>query len=997
MRNGCPARVLHQTMSDSDNSSISSDEDKKAPLLDDSAEVDDDEDEDGGEVQEADNKSGGKAKKGEEDAEEEDGDNNEYERDGFVVSDDEGDESDDSDDRHIVKRKRKRLKKKTAVLDDDDLQLIRDNLEDQAGFVDADEDDRSFLEGSDAKRQRSLQHVPGSHGQAHADAQSVDSDGMDEFIVDDHQHKRFGDVSPRKRSHKKADVELSEEQNSEFLELFGYNKEDFETTEIAPESKSTTPSPKKRISRLKSRYHYEELARQYLLEEDKEIALLDVPERMQFKERRLGLKRDAHNRGEFFLRFNLSIIESQADLVEEVEKQRLKQAEWVYQRLLEKFLSRVAKESAQDALENHFFTFEAVKTPLLYVLYAMQVEMMEPGFLFTYRNAQIGKLSLPNLHDIHAFMYDYVAFVQKRDTLLDFIEKVVPDDVEDESVMLNLGSRVGVVPDATIIEAMNQVTRKGVSLSEEQKTGVDSFLSSLVPDVAEQVQVWKFESENSWKSALRKQLLDLPAKYDISYLNEMHKYIKFRFGSAVKPQKTSSALENPRKEVDDLFGDDDSADGNEMGGKLNSSQRRRRKSRTTNRAAKLGSKEFNWLCKSVVSVPFLGKRLMAFFKEDNTDEETEKLSLYVDDFVAKQPFYLATKIIQDERNKLLYSDDVDLVFQSVVASLAKEIMLDSNVINYLKVVCETYGGISTVPGPNFELILPDFGNDYVKVVGLTNKPFRYFTTKQEAGEDYEDMFSEDEPKHFDFRSDFLLICRAEREGILKLEISTFDVLVDAVRADFCTVMLSAQGTDVVQLLKEKNQNVTPELLEENGLFWDALRLRLIEYCLERQVKPWLEKNVRTELRKKAEAYVAGEAYYRMLERFCVSSVKLPLSSLPEDFYIPPSLNVSPTKGHLVVLSLFLSEERYDFEALQVQENRRQHDISCASVVDSKGKEVAKTDLPSLMEMDKLKRLIRDLITEYAPHFVVLNGGQGLKTKHLLEESRKFGTTKIFCG
>src|SRR5690606_16174648 len=116
---------------------------------------------------------------------------------------------------------------------------------------------------------------------------------------------------------------------------FGYDKSEFENIENETPAES---KPRRKSRPVQDKFSFEELAQNYLLEEDEAILTCDVPERIQILEKKYNLKRDPFERGEFFLRFDLNEIHSETDLMLSIDNQREKQAEWVYFRMLENYL-----------------------------------------------------------------------------------------------------------------------------------------------------------------------------------------------------------------------------------------------------------------------------------------------------------------------------------------------------------------------------------------------------------------------------------------------------------------------------------------------------------------------------------------------------------------------------------------------------------------------------------------------------------------------------------
>ena len=464
-----------------------------------------------------------------EEEEEKEGDKNEYEKDGFVVSDDDEDSDDDASEEEdkSKKRKRKRLRKgRQFVADEDDIALIKE----------ANNEEVEAAEARDA---------PASD--AFLGDGDIDSDDMDDFIVDD--TNRSAADKRKRRLNKKRRQEstgVSEEQNAEFAEIFGYSKDEFEaqsqrTSTTEREYTASTVADRETVRRelkkkIDDHYEFSERAENYMLEADEEIRRLDIPERMCLKEMKLKLARSKESNGEFFLRIDKDSTESEE---KQAEDQRRAQGEWVYQQLFQLYKRKLGESVAETNCPPKYDLIE----PIIAALRMFQVEMLEVPFIYFYRREKVKPLTLEDLWDIYDLAYDYYELIVLKQSTLDLVNAVVPTDAEDEQVSLF------------------------VSKPEEDMMDID--MKDADDDEEEEAKPREYAK---WKDRLVEQLRTVDSKLSANYLRGLQDYIKFRFGSSNSAAGSGSGSgsgsdkgKSESKEIDALFGDGDSSDSDNDG------------------------------------------------------------------------------------------------------------------------------------------------------------------------------------------------------------------------------------------------------------------------------------------------------------------------------------------------------------------------------------------------------------------------------------------------
>lgn len=97
------------------------------------------------------------------------------------------------------------------------------------------------------------------------------------------------------------------------------------------------------------------------MEEDDIIRKLDVPERIQLRERKLKLFRNKNMRGEWFLRLDEN---SETSVEEQVQRQRRAQGEWVYQNLFMLYKKRLGEAEAEASCPPMYDLIEPIMRAL---------------------------------------------------------------------------------------------------------------------------------------------------------------------------------------------------------------------------------------------------------------------------------------------------------------------------------------------------------------------------------------------------------------------------------------------------------------------------------------------------------------------------------------------------------------------------------------------------------------------------------------------------------
>jgi len=375
---------------------------------------------------------------------------NDYEYDdGFLVKDDEveesdrssgGDESDDDEEGGEGRKRKKgrkfRKKKKVPKLDKDDLDLVFENQEGIDGDV---------VVGSGAAPGALVDDGPG-YGIGPEDENS-EYDSEDSFIAGRKRKKktRVGDINS-----------ALAEADDKIGRLFGFMEGEFDVQlkdaqndgEYEFEDTTLKDQEKERRRKMEDTFDFTSRAQNYMLEEDELIRKIDLPERIQLRERSLNLKRGP-NGGEHFLHFALdSDVNEQriapndgfgVDMLmgapasvgssenQNKDFQRMQQAKWVTTRLVEHLQRRV----------RHTVTLEVsdLTEPVKHALRFMQQRFLEVPTIYLYHGALINPLTLDDLWEIQDLSFSYLDVLSRKKQLLMLIEKVVPDDMIDPATI----------------------------------------------------------------------------------------------------------------------------------------------------------------------------------------------------------------------------------------------------------------------------------------------------------------------------------------------------------------------------------------------------------------------------------------------------------------------------------------------------------------------------------------------------------------------------------
>eukprot|EP00924_Labyrinthula_sp_SR-Ha-C_P010413 augustus_masked-scaffold_23-processed-gene-5.61-mRNA-1 protein AED:1.00 eAED:1.00 QI:0/-1/0/0/-1/1/1/0/1858 len=964
---------------------------------------------------------------------------NEYQKDGFVVSDNE--DSDDSDEEAAPqksdggsdadstgapkkkKKKRKRLRRgRKKALDEDDLMLIQENQAELEGTA-VYEDDR------EQEKKRTDYDLK----EGYESEESIDSDGMKDFIVD--RDDTYGEERPRKRKKQKHvnlfmgyQEEDELERNNEYEELFGYDKEEIENlfmedldeNYVPPEEREDDDQIgeevlKKRFSREKSKpkkrgvFEHEELAKRYLLEGDDLIRKKDIPERFQVEEKRIQnmnrkiwLTRDEFNNGEHFIRFS-SFEDEQLKALNEIKisdmirKQRQQQAKFLLQKLereypLKREIDSVLRGAACDDIKE--------------VMYSIQVEMDEPQFIFAYCKQKFQNLmrylngfreenmsqweELNVLFDLNQNKYDYAIYLEEKDQYQILLKECLPDNEINLMDFQLLFPSVGkdLLDEDVDFSSLDEAKFQNLinTLKEEQRKELKVDLSDIEMAMANEKEKnpAKFLAANAWGSDIDNLLSEQKVP-----LKAVLKYIKFKFGKdpRFRPSKGKTEDdERSKSDSDDLFGDDD--DKKQEDKKRNPSFRITKRNRASTGYLTQKFPHLRPLMNAIINTMRFTKLFSLLAKtaptlaHDDTFADFIEIALERDSFV-KMPSDLIeqaslTYMIKATLNKTRIDDEsfaglytLKRIIPEVLATelsrvptlklfLEALIMRDLRISTSVKPISNSIGHIS-----------PEF----FPLLSLTEKPLKNFSGESLA----------------------LLVDGVKKEffGI------TFHLeeILNSVRALLASQILKDCGdknlrdfddaTENFDFSNTKPENTVDLLLN--------LKFQVIKIFCSSKLPAIVKKVARSLIKKRGESFVLKDVSTTIFS-CCKSTLKFPLNTLMTQ-EVRTEISANKEDNTLLIFSLHLSANKYSFQqfqqfrAMKINQQRkrpgkassfrngRYSDVSVGVFLDGNGKELKTVYLPSLSDMEELKKLVEKELEENAPHFVVVNSDITNKGKH----------------
>lgn len=410
-------------------------------------------------------------------------DENQYDtRDGFVVHDNsdesepESDSDADSDDGGESKRKPalKNLKRKKegTKVDLDELEMIRENLEDEGRDTQQDKEGEEDEDDEIAPETVHEHELDGTLDKRddYGEDEDVDSeDEMNGFIVDDVQEGEAAETEEERAERRALKAEEraarkkmegaraggpTRQQLEDVMEIFGDGYDEFGDYSDAEEEEededgnlmigaeagaAASAMEKKKLDKIRSTFEHTDLVKSFCTAEDDVIRATDIPERLQYWMKRRALPGPGPD----------AAVSDQSDLL-------LPEANWVCTKLVNK----IYDERGHEVSTNRFSKLSKAElqkellTPVLEVLKLLLVEHMEVPFIATYRKDYIHPL-LTSRYLWHILNLDeqYADFIAQREKLL--MEYQVFNEV---AVQLKAGE--GVVYHNAVAEELEEALQR---------------------------------------------------------------------------------------------------------------------------------------------------------------------------------------------------------------------------------------------------------------------------------------------------------------------------------------------------------------------------------------------------------------------------------------------------------------------------------------------------------------------------------------------------------
>lgn len=281
------------------------------------------------------------------------------------------------------------------------------------------------------------------------------------------------------------------------------------------------------------------------------------------------------------------------------------------------------------------------------------------------------------------------------------------------------------------------------------------------------------------------------------------------------------------------------------------------------------------------------------------------------------------------------------VFYTIVHAMAREISLEPRVKEYCRNLYRSNGTISTRPTKKGQAIAGDPAHEYLSVLHLENKPFIAFAEP-------------DAVNGRDFRDQFLLISKAEKEGFIQVEVNQL-YLITCISIRFADAIFSDEGAGVFK--RSINENQTTQMHDFSG--WDQFRSAVINLSLKKYLGKWICKAMKEELMDRAKDHVTRQCASALFDKLTVAPCQMPMRRrndllLPDDWFVHPGL--------MHVMGLYLTEDSSGF----------------AVILNGDGAVVDFLKLYPLLKRHDLENQLRGFIEETAPHLVVMNDTAGLR-------------------
>ena len=304
------------------------------------------------------------------------------------------------------------------------------------------------------------------------------------------------------------------------------------------------------------------------------------------------------------------------------------------------------------------------------------------------------------------------------------------------------------------------------------------------------------------------------------------------------------------------------------------------------------------------------------------------------------PNLVAEDFLKDPKAQKMFENPSG-VFFTVVHAMAKEISLEPRVKEYCRNLYRSNGTITTRPTKKGLGVANDPAHEYMSVLQLENKPFNAFAEADVVNER-------------DYRDQFLLIAKAQKEGFIEVEVNQL-YLITCISIRFADAFFSDEGAGVFK--RSINENQTTQMHDFSG--WDQFRSAVINLSLKKYLGKWIAKAMKEELMERAKDHVARNCASVLFDKLTVAPCQMPMRRR-NDLLLPDAWFVHP--GLMHVMGLYLTEDSSGF----------------AVILNGDGAVVDFLKLYPLLKRNDLEQQLKGFIEETAPHLVVMNDTAGLR-------------------